>query len=217
MDYGQPKNGSKVTGIFSGSDQFTNHSQSTTLSGQFQSEMKENPYFTAGAGNMSPEANDFEPENNLDEENWQRSLEISTPVNLPSPEDVRSKTENQTTLNTINSDNLTLDGSTELGRIVSTDYPSKTTSVPDSQNTSLNTTATVFNPTNIRTTGDRLEKSAIPEVDNVINELNQTGNLNNFYEEIRGTGDEKLGMLGANLNNSFNRKLGHEHSIGGSH
>ena len=64
-----------------------------------------------------------------------------------------------------------------------------------------------YNKNNIRTTGDHLEKSAISEVDNVINELNQTGDLNSFYNEIRGT-DETPGMMEVNLGNSFNRKLG---------
>ena len=89
----------------------------------------------------------------------------------------------------------------ELGQITTIAAPSI---APTSENKS-------FNTAKIKTTGDRLEKSTIPEIDRAINELNQTGNLNNFYDEIRGEG----GMTDANLNNSFNRKLGDNQSTGG--
>lgn len=184
MDYGQHKSDSRVAGIFSGTNQYQ--------------EPAENPYFTAGVGNQPADQNDYEKENNLDEENWQRSLEISAPVDLPSPEQIKDKQENKSPT-PISSEQLReTTKAPEFGEIISI-----------SPNTSNSATAATrkYNPTSIRTTGDRLEKSAITEVDNAFNELDQTRDLNNFYNEIRGT-DEVPGMYEVNLGNSYNRKIG---------
>lgn len=159
---------------------------------------------------------------NLNQDDWQRSLEISAPASMPTPEDLQAKsdsffnsentvgnfptTEEEAVENQADSDNeppldQTIPDSQELGRITPIATPTPTTT-----NTQLS-----YNPVNIKTTGDRLEKSTIPEIDSAINELNQTGDLNNFYNEIRGEG----GMTDANLSNSFNRKLGSDQSVGG--
>ena len=246
MDNGQSTSGKKMAGIFSGPDQFQTQSdqfqpqanQFQTQPDQFQSQANQNsfqnpaetPYFTAGVGDAPVEANNFEPENNLDEENWQRSLEISTPVDLPSPEKMRmgdalrgespesltSASENPmiTSENPIiTSENpaaspetpspseairISPESSSELGKITPFGAPPRTDTAD---------TTAKYNPINIRTTGDRLEKSTIPEVDNIINELEQTGSVSNFYDEIRGT-DERPGMMEVNLENSYGRKLG---------
>ncbi|MBR3324091.1 hypothetical protein IKG24_00935 [Candidatus Saccharibacteria bacterium] len=169
--------------------------------------------------------NPIQPEG-LDEKDWQRSLEISAPADMPTPEALQEKandfftkentvsnfsdsseqtaTENQNIPENQPSESQPLENLSqpnELGQITTIAAPSIT---PTSENKS-------FNTAKIKTTGDHLEKSTIPEIDRAINELNQTGNLNNFYDEIRGEG----GMTDANLNNSFNRKLGDNQSTGG--
>lgn len=147
-------------------------------------------------------------ENSLNEENWQRSLEISTPVDLPAPEKIAENTVNQEIATTedaglYSAENVSTPKEQELGQITPIDQPKPATELTGPQK---------YNPTNIKTTGDKLEKSTIPEVDNIINELNQTGNLNNFYDEIRGT-DEKPGMMETNLENSYGRKLGEREAV----
>lgn len=176
MDYGQPKNNGKVTGIFSGAEQYQ--------------EPTNNSYFTAGIGNQSPASNDFESENNLDEENWQRSLEISTPVDLPSPEKLTAP----------------IPIGSEAARMPQ-EEPKLGEITPVATSTVTQATPTNYNPLSVRTTGDHLEKTTIKEVDNVFDKLNQTGDLNNFYNEIRGT-DGNPGMYEANLHNSYGRKIG---------
>lgn len=168
----------------------------------------ENPYFTVGVGDFSPEVND-EPENSLDEKEWQKALEISTPVGMPPiekpdepKEAIISKPQTDPIEKTEPSTPSSLSES-ELGQIIPFDSISKNRETPGKIYQSK------YNPINIKTTGDKLEKSTIPEIDNVINELDQTGNLTNFYDEIRGT-DEKPGMFDANIGNSFNRKLGQD-------
>lgn len=172
-------------------------------------------------------------DDNLNAENWQRSLEISTPVDLPTPEKLAAVTEAiystpepaeinpasaETTPTAYEAPIISSEASTaapeqfqpqpqaqmgpqiptELGQITSISAPINT----PSQNQS-------YNPVNIKTTGDKLEKSSITEVDNAISQLNQTGNLSDFYDQIRG-------MTEVNLNNSFNRKLGDNSLSGGA-
>ena len=124
------------------------------------------------------------PEDNKNQGNWEAlgaiKPEIITPkesINLP-PTDV---------------DNLlrTPESATELGQITTLENAISVAPVAEHP---------TYNPDNIKTSGDRLEKSSIIEVDTAIEQLNQTGNLSDFYEEIRG-------MTEVNLNNSFNRKL----------
>lgn len=169
-------------------------------------------------GNILPEAN-AESNNGLDEKEWQRALEISTPAGMPTPENL-TKTELASTEDTElftpeNSapDGLAPDNSTTPDKIApqAPENPYKlgqiTPITPIDPNQPVKIPSQKYNAANIKTTGDKLEKSTIPEIDNLIDELNQTGDLNNFYDEIRGT-DEKPGMMEANLHNSFNRKLG---------
>jgi len=166
-----------------------------------------------------------EVDDNLNEENWQRSLEISAPVDLPAPDQIAKTnlaTENIESLTPAAAPAVTPENSSENapvsesfsspGNLVTPPNPTELGQIvpvmqgPNRQSSST-TTPQKYNPTNIRTTGDRLEKSTIPEIDNIITELNQTGNLNNFYDEIRGS-DEKPGMMEVNLENSYGRKLG---------
>lgn len=155
-------------------------------------------------------------DDNLNEENWQKSLEISAPAGMPTPEELGASEDIASTEDA---------GLYSAENAVTPDYSTPTPQEAQSINTPENlpelgqitpinqpkiTTGQVaqkYNPVNIKTTGDKLEKSTIPEIDNIISELNQTGNLSNFYDEIRGS-DEKPGMMEANLQNSYGRKLG---------
>ena len=158
-------------------------------------------FFTAGVGNTSAEDNNYQPENNLDEENWAEALDISKPLDMPSPAEVAKTPEidsasQETSKNPETPPELPNfkppeDTEPKLGEITTIEH---SINLPEVKKQAS------YNPDSIKTTGDKLEQSSITEVDNAINELNQTGNLSNFYEEIRS-------MTEVNLNNSFNRKL----------
>lgn len=124
------------------------------------------------------------PEDNLNQENWEAlgalRPEITAPkesINLP-PADTDNLLKTPETI-------------AELGQITTLENAINVTPVAGQP---------TYNPDNIKTSGDRLEKSSIAEIDTAVEQLNQTGNLSDFYEEIRG-------MTEVNLNNSFNRKL----------
>lgn len=154
-------------------------------------------FFTPGVGDTPAENNDYKPEDNLDEENWQKALDISKPTDMPSPTKVVETSEQDTP----ELPNFTPPETSEskLGQITTIENSINMPEVRKESN---------YNPGSIKTTGDKLEKSSIIEVDNAITELNQTGNLSNFYDEIRS-------MTEVNLNNSFNRKL-YQDDAGGS-
>lgn len=65
-------------------------------------------------------------------------------------------------------------------------------------------TAAPANPGAIRTEGDHLSSAAITEIDNAVSELGQTGDLATFYDKVQS-------LTEANLENSFNRKIGESH------
>lgn len=140
--------------------------------------------------------------NDLNTENWQESLKEATPAGMPTPEELGASEDIATTEDAglYSAEEPLTPDALELGQITPVDQPQM-------PKTTTDITPQKYNPVNIRTTGDKLEKSTIPEIDNIITELNQTGNLNNFYDEIRGT-DEKPGMMEINLKNSYNRQLG---------
>lgn len=160
------------------------------------------------------------PEGSVNESDWQRSLEISAPVDMPAPEQLNEQsleqpkeqiatTEDAGLYSAENS--LTPDSQTPIAQEAQTiktpeDLPQLGQITPINQ-PEPGAFSQNYNPVNIKTSGDKLEKSTIPEVDNVIAELSQTGNLNSFYDEIRGS-DQKPGMMEANLKNSYGRKLG---------
>ncbi|MBQ3292886.1 hypothetical protein IJG93_01065 [Candidatus Saccharibacteria bacterium] len=175
-------------------------------------------FFTPGVGNTPAENNDYKPEDNLDEENWQQALDISKPVDLPDP-----------TKATGDSGMAEAKNPSEKPPIAPGVEPKHPAGIPELPNfkppedagPKLGQIATIensinlpevkksssYNPDSIKTTGDKLETSSITEVDNAIAELSQTGNLSNFYEEIRN-------MTETNLDNSFNRKL-YQNNTGG--
>lgn len=140
----------------------------------------------------------------IDEKTWESALELSAPAGLPKPE---------TFTDSLEQSRPSAETPIEVPK-ESSAFPVNPFEMPNSQElgkelgkiTSLDThVGAQSNPSqfSVRTTGDHLEKSSITEIDNALSELSQTGNLNNFYEEIRS-------MTEANLNNSFNRKLYHD-------
>ncbi len=164
---------------------------------------------------LQPISDDFNAET------WQKSLDISAPTGMPSPESLNSVgplnfAESSESANPATMNPTETSGPTEAnnsGTVVSTpenvsqSEPAnplgQITTIENAISTTPMASQPSYEPSNIRTTGDRLEKSSIEEIDKAINELSQTGNLNNFYNEIRGEGS----MLETNLSNSFNRKL----------
>ena len=134
----------------------------------------------------------------LNQENWEASLNISAPVGMPSPENFGPhealKQEILTPAEPISSSESLKrsDETPALGQITSIGQPAQEA-----------VTRVNYNPAYIRTTGDHLDKATLGELEKVEERLDQTGDLNNFYEEVRGEGS----MLEANLNNSFNREL----------
>ena len=174
-------------------------------------------------GNISPEVN-AEPDNSFDEKEWQKALEISTPAGMPAPEKI-AKVELASTEDAglYTAENLTSDNPAPIAQenqtLKTSENPNELGQItpisPIGTNNPTPENSRKYNVANIKTTGDKLEKSTIPEIDNIIEELNQTGNLTNFYDEIRGT-DEKPGMMEANLHNSYGRKLGADKQGGNS-
>ena len=157
-------------------------------------------------------------DDNLNEENWQRSLEISAPTDMPSPEKMKARAnaifssentvgnfpeelENTPFENTPSNHTGPLDP-VEPIRSLPKDQPAlgKITDISAPIRSELEHT---YNPANIKTTGDRLDPASILEVDHAISELNHTGDLNKFYDKART-------MTDANTLNSFNRKLYNE-------
>lgn len=125
-----------------------------------------------------------EVDDNLNEENWQKSLEISAPSGLPSPEQLSRPAE---TISAKADPDVTL----KFGQIA----PVESSASPTLASSPLPGVSA------IKTTGDHLDRAALDVIDQSIEKLKQTGNLSDFYGEARN-------LTEANLNNSFNRKLG---------
>lgn len=168
-----------------------------TSKGQTVYEPKD--FFTPGVGDIPVSQNTFEAENNLDLTNNQASWNqgetyqnarnlgntaISTPDTLGHKEQDYLQPQSHETVEVTTPPNIRLSDEITEGA----------------------TNVVHFDPKLIRTDGDRIEKSALAEVDNVISELNQTGNAADFYATVRGD-DSHPGMVRANLKNSYNREV----------
>ena len=162
-------------------------------------------------------SNNPDLDDNLNEETWQRSLEISKPSDLPSPDTMKARGDAILSSNNP-AENLAEDSAEAKGpktENIPTEYTPVTpiqtifpleekmpelgeiTDVSAAVQSSLDHT---YNPANIKTTGDRLDPASIVEVDHAIDELNHTGDLNTFYDKART-------MTDANTLNSFDRVL----------
>lgn len=141
---------------------------------------------------------------NLNMEEWQKSLEISAPAGMPTPEQILPKTETELT------------GEeppvTETSVIGTPTKEGRTNFVPEELNPALGQVTPVtmpnpphnkvkpYNPTNVKTTGDYLDKGSLAEIEKLEDKLNQDGDLNSFYDHTRD-------LTEVNLDNSFSRKL----------
>lgn len=136
--------------------------------------------------------------NNLNAEEWQKALEISTPAGMPTPEQILPKTETveestetpvDTTADTPTEPMPNLPTEPMLGQIAPVTMPNPP-----------HNTVKPYNPANIKTEGDYLDKNSLAEIEKLEEKLNQDGDLNSFYDHTRD-------LTEVNLDNSFSRKL----------
>lgn len=135
---------------------------------------------------------------NLNAEEWQRSLEISAPAGMPSPEQILPKTETVEESTEVPMDNTT-DTPTEPMPDIPTE-PMLGQITPVTMPNPPHNSVKPYNPTNIKTTGDYLDKGSLAEIEKLEEKLNQDGDLNSFYDHTRE-------LTEVNLDNSFSRKL----------
>lgn len=160
-------------------------------------------FFTPGVGDAPAENNDYKPEDNLDEENWQKALDISKPAGMPNPTKIAETTGGVEAKTGAGEHAATPERSTDIPKLP--DFK-----LPEAGETKLGQIATIensismpevkkqksYNPDNLHIIGDRLEKTSIAEIDNEFAKLNQTRDMNSFY-------DDYLNMREDAVNNSF--------------
>ena len=159
---------------------------------------RSNPFFTTGAGTNQDTVNTFQSENNLDLSNnqadWSAPLErdhrsignkaMGAPETSPDKENVNSEVPDLT----------------NMGKVISLDASRRDYNPKENPSTAeVAEQAISFDRKKIKT-GETLEEAGVQEVQNVINKLNQDGNVADFYDTARD-------MMEANLDNSYNRKL----------
>ncbi len=143
--------------------------------------------------------------NDFDIESWQKSLEISAPLDMPMPENctkvetpiVSSETPTISTEEAPSLESVATESADTKTVATDAEAPALGQITPVGKQSSQAVARVNYNPANIRMSGDRLDKATMAEISNVENQLSQTHDLSNFYEEIRGEG----GMLETNLNN----------------
>lgn len=159
------------------------------------------PFFTAGAGNVSPNPNYFESENNLDltnQNNWNqpRNLRELGSKAIYAPEAISSQ-----------------DNPMEQkpqGELVTEDTAGKSNDsiMPPTPNFGApaeTSSAISYHPHLIHADKEHLSSDTMGEINESIARLNQTDNIFDFYSAIRG--DESTpGMSQEYLKNSFNRE-----------
>ncbi|MBO7718230.1 hypothetical protein J6S37_01905 [Candidatus Saccharibacteria bacterium] len=159
---------------------------------------RSNPFFTTGAGTNRETVNTFQSENNLDLSNnqadWSAPLErdhrsignkaMGAPETSPDQENVNSEVPDLT----------------NMGKVISLDASRRDYNPKENPSTAeVAEQAISFDRKKIKT-GETLEEAGVQEVQNVINKLNQDGNVADFYDTARD-------MMEANLYNSYKRKL----------
>ncbi len=156
------------------------------------------PFFTAGVGNLPENQNSFEAENNLD---------LSSPDNaswLPNrdPRNLGNRA-------IFSSNNEILTPSIEEIQEEVEQTPAELTPPPMFPTEEIITEPAPepqFDASVIKTKGDRVSHATLAEIDRTISKLNKTGDINSFYVAIRG--DENTpGMVRNNLKNSFGRDV----------
>lgn len=161
-------------------------------------------FFTPGAGDVSPLKNNVEPENNLDLTNtstsWPASESVEPIKEALNPQEITPPGD---MLNTPMPDIEMKNG---LGETIDADLPPAAMQASPPNPTPKVLPVAAFDEKLIRTEGDSIDREALPEIDRAINNLGKTGNTADFYTTVRGDND-KPGMLGSNLENSYGRKL----------
>lgn len=146
----------------------------------------------------------------LDEKDWQRSLEISTPADMPTPEVLQEKANDF--FEADSNAEPSLKGAEQLSEPSTTspvEQPAdpqalgQIVSFPGANTPSSSSATKVYNPANIKTEGDYLDKASLIEIEKLEDKLSQDGNLSSFYDDTRD-------LTEVNLNNSFNRNLYNE-------
>ena len=156
-------------------------------------------FFTAGVGDIPADQNLYGAEDNLDLTNETISWAPDRDARSLGNKAIFSTKESAPQDGVISSEQLH-----EMVDLAPP--PGFPTSNLDSSDVAPAPTAISFNPKLIRTDGDRISRTAILEVNNVISKLSQTGNAADFYASVRGDADHP-GMVRSNLKNSYNREV----------
>lgn len=170
------------------------------------------PFFTAGAGSISPNANYFESENNLDLTNqvsWDQAQDyrnhrdyrgignraIMPPGVTEAQPDFSEQATNPNSPLPIGNESLGVDP------LMPPNISAPDMTLPGQA---------VAEPTHqhhlIHADSDHISKSTVEEVNQAIARLSQTDNAADFYATIRGSKDAP-GMLQDYLKNSYNREV----------
>lgn len=157
------------------------------------------PFFTAGVGNLPEEQNSFEAENNLDLDNTGNAswMPNRDPRSLGSQAIYSSNNEVLTP---------SLEEAPEKEQSLAEITPPPMFPTPDMAIEPEPAKEAHFDSKAIRTEGDHVSHSALVEIEHTIAKLNKTGDISSFYVAIRG--DENTpGMVRDNLKNSFGRDV----------
>ena len=166
------------------------------------------PFFTAGTGNISPSQNYFESAENLDLTNpssWNRPRDYREIGNraFMSPNDLQDSTEE-----TLSQQGQSHNQAPHMDT-PPTDYQNNheiTPTMPPMASTTSEKTPTTYDKQSIRSDGDRISSHTIVEIKQAISKLSQTDDVADFYVTIRGSKDSP-GMLQDYLKNSYNREV----------
>ena len=160
------------------------------------------PFFTAGAGNVSPNPNYFESEHNLDltnQNNWNQprdfrglgSKAIYAPEAISGQDDLMEQ-KPQGGLAAENAVNKSNDSITPP--LSHSGAPAETSS------------AISYRPHLIHADKEHLSSDTMGEINEAIAKLSQTDNISDFYSAIRGN-ETAPGMSQEYLKNSFSREV----------
>ncbi len=157
------------------------------------------PFFTAGAGEISPAANNFEPENNLNLTNESTSW---------SAESVGRSQESSANQISTNPEAI-LDAplpsaGNGLGETIDIDLPPTMQVLPEDTTPIIEA---ALNIKSIRVDGDHISKEALTEAYSAEAKIRKDHNAAEFNARIRGTSKDDPGLLGTIRKNSFGEEV----------
>lgn len=174
------------------------------------------PFFTAGAGNVSPNANYFESENNLDltnQNSWSQAQNYQGYQNQHDYRDYRGIGSRAIMPSeVIETRPAFSEQGTDPNTPAAPESPSPDPFMPpnapalDAPLPSQPEAEPTHHHHLIHADGDHISKTAIAEINQAIAKLSQTDNVSDFYATIRG-GKDTPGMLQDYLKNSYNREV----------